>query len=198
MYVSMVLKTEQAYRVGRDALTPKQIEILLNSFDRISEKALIELAICCGIRRNDIVGIKLNDINLDIGRLKFHEHKKDRIWEVAIPSPRCVSTLKQHINASRQSIWLFPSPKTTGKYEKSHISDRQAYDILNEALDKVKINRIPFHALRATCVKQCLNAKWSWEAISELTGDLISTLQFHYATPSKGEMDLLAKERPII
>lgn len=191
------MQIAQKYRVGRDALTPRQIEKLLNSFDRISDKALIELAIATGIRRNDIVAIKLADVNLETGRLRFQENKKNRIWEIRIPSQRAISTLRQHINASRQSTWLFPSPKL-GKFEKSHISDRQAYDILNEGLSRCKLQGIPFHALRATCVKQCLNAGWSWEAISELTGDLISTLQYHYATPSQGEMDLLAKEKPIL
>lgn len=195
----MRTKTAQVYKVGRDALTSGQIEILLNSFDKISENALIQLAIACGIRRNDIVNIKKTDLDLERGKIKFIEHKKGRrIWEVSIPSQRCIATLRQHLSASRPSIWLFPSPKKTGKYEKTHLSDRQAYDILNEALDRCKLPRIPFHALRATCVKQCLKAGWSWEAISELTGDLISTLQFHYATPSKGEMDMLAKEKPIL
>ena len=135
---------------------------------------------------------------METGELKFEEHKKNRIWEVKIPSDNCISTLRQHINSSRSSTWLFPSPKTTGRYKNTHIHDRHAYDIFNEALDRCKITRRPFHALRATCVKQCLKNKWSWEAISELTGDLISTLQFHYATPSKGEMAILAKEKQII
>lgn len=193
----MVIKSAHVYKVGRDALTPGQIETLLNSFDKISDKALIELAISTGIRRNDIVGIQKENLNLETGRLRFQEHKKNRLWEVTIPSQRCIATLRQHINASKKSEWLFPSPKE-GRFSKAHISDRQAYDILNEGLDRCKIHRIPFHALRATCVKQCLKAGWSWEAISELTGDLISTLQFHYATPSVGEMNILANEKPII
>lgn len=196
-----MLKQEQSYRSGHDALEIEQIKILLNSFDKISDKALIELAIATGIRRADIVAIQLQDVDLENGRIKFTEHKKNRIWSVVIPSPNCVSTLKQHINASRESSWLFPSPKTTGKFKNAHISDRQAYDILNEAIKRCKfkdVKSIPFHALRATCVKQCLRSGWSWEAISELTGDIITTLQYHYAVPSKGEMDKLAKERPII
>lgn len=197
----MVIKQEQSYRSGYDALEPEQIKTLLNVFDKISDKALIELAIATGIRRADIVAIQLSDVNLETGRIKFTEHKKNRIWNVVIPSPNCIATLRQHITASRDSSWLFPSPKITGKFKNSHMSDRQAYDILNEAIQKCKfkdIKSIPFHALRATCVKQCLRNGWSWEAISELTGDLIGTLQHHYAAPSKGEMDKLAKEKPII
>lgn len=193
-----MVQNSKKYKVGRDALTKDEIVKVLNSCDKISEKALFQLAISCGIRRADIVAIKRADINLETGELKFEEHKKNRIWEVVIPSDNCISTLKQHINSSRNSIWLFPSPKTTGKYKNAHMYDRHVWDIFNETLDKCKISRRPFHALRATCVKQCIQNKWSWEAISELTGDLISTLQYHYATPSKGEMKILAKENQIV
>ena len=186
------------YKVGRDALSPKQVEVLIDAFDRISDKALISLAIACGIRRNDIVQIERNNINLETGHLTFYEHKKSRIWEVYIPSQACIATLNQHINSSRKSKWLFPSPKITGKFKEAHLSDRQAYDIFNEALAKCKLEPRPFHACRATCVKQCLDAGWSWEAIGELTGDRIETLMYHYATPSKGEMAQMAKEKPII
>lgn len=194
----MTIKQEQTYRTGRDALTPKQVSDLMNSFDRISDKALIELAISCGIRRYDIVNIEKSNLNLDTGELSFTEHKKNRIWKVIIPSPGCLATLSMHLHSCRESKWLFPSPKTTGKFKASHLSDRQAYDILKESLAKCKLPSIPFHALRSTCVKQCRKAGWSWEAISELTGDRVDTLMYHYATPSKGEMAQLAKEKPII
>ena len=190
--------SSKKYRVGRDALSKDEIVKVLNSCDRISDKALIQLAISTGIRRADIVAIKRADIDLETGNLKFVKQKKKRIWEVIIPSDACIATLKQHINSSRNSIWLFPSPKTTGKFKNAHLHDRQAWDIFNENLDKCKVKRRPFHALRATCVKQCLENGWSWEAISELTGDLISTLQYHYATPSIGEMKKLAKEKQLI
>ena len=193
----MVRKKEQTYKSGRDALTPTQVKTLMTSFDKVSEKALVELAIACGIRRKDIVAIKKADLDIETGELSFIEHKKNRIWKVIIPSPNCIATLRQHLNACRQSKWLFPSPKM-GRYRNNHISDRQAYDILKEALIRCGLKPIPFHALRSTCVKQCLNATWSWEAISELTGDRIETLMYHYATPSKGEMAQLAKEKPII
>lgn len=185
-------------RIGRWALTKEQVDKLMRSFDRVSDKALIGLAIATGIRRNDIVHIRREDIDFDKGRIKFQEHKKRRIWEVVIPSDEVISLLKQHINTSRKSDWLFPSPKTTGKFMKAHMSDRQAWDTFNEALIRCGISQRPFHALRATCVKQCLANGWSWEAISELTGDLISTLQYHYATPSVGEMQKLAKEKQIL
>ena len=192
-----MVDNSKKYKVGRDSLTEKEIETLLNSFDRISDKALIQLAIACGIRRADIVNIKRADFNFEAGNLKFEEHKKNRIWEVVIPSERCIATLKQHLNSSRNSIWLFPSSKTTGKYKNMHLSDRQAYDVLNEACDRCKISRRPFHALRATCVKSCLKAGWSWEAISELTGDFIfyTTVSLCYTKQgrngnlSKGEAD---------
>jgi len=102
------------YRIGRDALTKEQMDKLMRSFDRLSDKALIGLAIATGMRRNDVVQVRRGDIDFDKGLIKFTEHKKKRIWEVVVPSEEVLSLLKQHINTARKSDWLFPSPKTTG------------------------------------------------------------------------------------
>ena len=40
------------YRIGRDALTKEQMDKLMRSFDKLSDKALIGLAIATGMRRN--------------------------------------------------------------------------------------------------------------------------------------------------
>ena len=66
-------QNKQKYLSGRDALTTEQIEKLMNSFDKISDKALIQLAIACGIRRADIVAISRADLDLENRTLRFRE-----------------------------------------------------------------------------------------------------------------------------
>ena len=63
------------YKTGRDALTYGEVEKLLNSFDSIQEKAIIQLAVSTGLRRVDVVNIKHNNLDLKKGTLTYYEHK---------------------------------------------------------------------------------------------------------------------------
>ena len=188
------LKTH--YKTGRDALTPKQVQDLLSSFDSISEKAIIHLVIACGLRRIDIVSLKRNDFNPETGELVYYEHKKRRTRKIVVPSKDALQSLKMHLTSCKKSEWLFPSPLTTRKDK--HISDRHAYDIFNEHLDKIKVPRRPFHSLRATCIKLCEAAGWKPEETAELVGDTVRVIQEHYQTPSEEQMGEVARNKPIL
>lgn len=186
------------YKTGRDALTPKQVQGLLSSFDSISEKALIHLVIATGLRRIDVVNLIRNDFNPDTGELLYYEHKKQRTRKIIIPSKEAIQSIKMHLTACRKSDWLFPSPLQGKQFKDKHISDRQAYDIFNEHLDKIKVPRRPFHSLRATCIKLCEAAGWKPEETAELVGDTVRVIQEHYQTPSEEQMGELARSKPIL
>ena len=189
-------KTYSPYKTGRDALTEQNVKDLLESFNNIQDKAIIHLAVACGLRRSDIVNVKRNDVNLESGQLTYYEHKKDRTRTVMIPSSAALHTLRLHVNSCKKSKWLFPSP-LNGKTDK-HISDRQIYDIFNEHLDVIKVRRRPFHSLRATCIKMCEAAGWKDFETAELVGDTVRVIQEHYSTPSVQEMQALAKDKQIL
>ena len=184
------------YKTGRDALTSREVEKLLESFDSIQEKAFIQLAISCGLRRNDVVCITKNDFNPSTGELTYFEHKKNRTRKIKIPSTSTIHTLRLHLTSCKKSKWLFPSPKNT-KVD-SHVSDRHIYDVFNEHLDMIKIKRRPFHALRATCIKLCEQAGWKDTETAELTGDTVRVIQEHYKTPSQSQMEELAETKQIL
>jgi len=186
------------YKTGRDALTAEQVQQLLESFTTAWEKALFHLAVSTGLRRIDIANLKRRDFDPVKGTLTYYEKKKKRTRTVVIPSKGAIQSLTIHLNSSRDSEWMFPSPLNGPKYRKAHISDRQIYDLFNEHLDKLGIRRRPFHALRATCVKLCEAAGWKPEQTAELIGDSVRVVQEHYATPSDEQMAEIAKERPII
>lgn len=189
-------KTYTPYKTGRDALTLGEVEKLLESFNNIQDKAIIQLAIATGLRRTDVVNIKRNDINLTSGTLTYYEHKKRRTRTINIPSKSTIHTINMHLNSCKKSKWLFPSPINTK--EDKHISDRQIYDIFNEHLDIIKIKRRPFHSLRATCIKLCELAGWKDRETAELTGDTVRVIQEHYQTPSDSQMELLATDNQIM
>lgn len=184
-------------RSGTLALTEGNIEKLLLSIGNIRDKVLISLAIAIGLRREDIVAIHKKDVDLKNLMITYYEKKKKRTRTVPI-SPALGNLIEMYLHTlNAKNLWLFPSPKK-GKYAKAHMSGRQAYDIFNEALDKMGAKRRPFHALRATCVKLAQKRGWKIEEVMELTGDSYRTIALHYATPSQDEMRKVATEKAIL
>lgn len=184
------------YKTGQFALTSGQVEKLLKSFDSLQDKAMISLAIAIGLRREDLVRVKQKDVNLP--HITYYERKKKRTRTVTIPSDEIVQTLRMHLNTVRKSEWLFPSPKTTGRFKTAHVSSRHAYDVFNEHLDKIGVKRRPVHSLRATCYKMLQTAGWKERQACEMLGDSLRVAQEHYDAPSDEEMSELAKNKQII
>jgi integrase len=190
--------SREEYKSGQHALDGKQIRELLLTFDNIQDKAMIALAVTIGLRREDLVNIERKNYD-PIGKtITYHEKKKKRIRIIRIPSQETVQLLNMHLKTCRNSQWLFPSPKETGIYKNAHISSRHIYDIFNEHLDIAKIERRPFHALRASCYKLAQAKGWSIRKAAELLGDSLHVAEEHYNAPSRREMEEIAEEKPLL
>jgi integrase len=191
-------KKRDRYKTGEKALTPEQVERLLNIVDNLRDEALLTLAICTGIRRDDLVRIRSIDVKLDMvnlseGEVTYFEKKKgDKMRTIAIPS-RCVRVLAKWLRFN-ESRWLFPSE--FGNRE--HLSSRTAYNILQRHLKRAGLPSVPFHALRATAYKLARSKGWSVEEAAALIGDTVEVAQEHYGTPSKEEIKKLSLEKPLI
>ncbi|MCJ7761344.1 site-specific integrase [Candidatus Bathyarchaeota archaeon] len=180
----MRLKSDK-YRSGEKALTKKDYEKLLEVIDNIEDELLIKLAIATGIRREDLVHIRIANISLEDQTLTYHEQKKDRERTISITSD-IVLLIKKFLKtiSKRQLLFSF--------------SGRTAYRHLNTFCVLAGIPERPFHALRATCVKFCQSAGWTPEQVSSLTGDSIRTIEQHYSVPSFDEMREVTSAKPII
>jgi len=187
------MKTEmEKYHSGEKALTIHQVQTLFQHITNLQDLALLKLTIAAGLRRSDIIGVKKADINFSNSTVTFYEHKKSRTRTVPLP-PDCIITLRRwdHVNKSK---WLFPS-----KYEANGcISSRTAYNILRKYTKAAGIPDVPFHALRATCVKLCQKKGWTIEQTAKLIGDRVTTVQKHYSVPSDEELREVAQEKAIL
>ncbi len=195
---AIIQASKERYRTGRDSLTSEQVSRLLASTSTAWEKALLHLAVATGLRRVDIVNLKRRDFDPKTGQLTYYEKKKHRTRTIVIPSADAIQSVIIHLSTCRKSDWLFPSPLLGKNYERAHVSDRQAYDLFNEHLDVCGIRRRPFHSLRATCIKLCEKAGWSYSETAELVGDTVRVIQEHYATPSDEQMASIATKKPIV
>ena len=201
-----MIKTNDRYTTGEDALSSKEWDKLISVVDNLEDEVMLKMTVTKGFRREDIghgtikrkrknktvhitTGIKIENIHMDQDdkKLLYYESKKDRYREVPL-NDTDITLIKKLINSR-------------GKHQHEYLitySGRTAYRKLQEYCDKAGIRRRPFHALRATCIKFCKSAGWSDEQVARLTGDTISVIQEHYATPSTSEMAEVAESKPII
>ena len=182
----------EPYKSGEKALTPHQVYLLFSHITDIQDLALIMLAVDVGLRRTDIVAIKRRDIDLEQNLVTFYENKKKRTRVVPFNNKTALN-LKRWLNINK-SDWLFPARLST---KKGHLSSRSAYNILRKYTTSAKLPNIPFHALRATCVKLHQKALWTPEQTAKLIGDKVSTIQMHYSVPSDQEMQEITKDKAI-
>jgi integrase len=187
-------KREFVLHAGQFALTPDEVSRLLAPIDRLEERALLELALTTGIRREDIVSVPLEGLDLDSRRLKFYEAKKRRTRTVPV-DPKVAITLAQYVRTlPKGERWLFPSPRKGGKHE----TGRFAWTILNRWLERVGLERRPFHSLRATAYKLAKAKGWSVSMAAAILGDTTRIAEAYYGTPTPGELDELMREKPLL
>lgn len=186
---------KERYTSGQDALTDAEVKSLLHAITRLEDDALLRFAIVTGMRREDVVGVKLHDLDLETGIVKFWQSKKRMPWRAWVGDGEAARILALHIEKlPKGTPWLFPSPRNP----KNHLSSRQAYNILQKWLDRAGVKRRPFHALRATCVKLAQKRGLSIEWVMSQTGDTFRTIKEHYDTPSDEEMAQAVRENPIL
>lgn len=186
--------SREVYRTGRDALTEEEAEAVLKATTSYQDEALLRLAMVTGIRREDIISIPLEGVDLRAGEVTYYEAKKKRTRTVHIGG-ETLAFLAKHVDSlPAGSRYLFPGRENGVR----HISGKTAWNILDRALRAAGLKPRPFHALRATCVKLAQKRGWTAEKVAELTGDTVRTIQTHYSTPSADEMAQVAREKPIL
>jgi integrase len=183
----------RAVTSGELALTADEVSLLLAGVKDLRDECLLCLAIETGMRREDLVGVKRQDVDVEGGWVVFYEHKKRRVWRSWFGA-RSAKLIAQYLREAPKSEWLFPSAWKG----KGHLSSRAAYDVLQRWLKAVGLASRPFHALRATMIKLARRRGWTPSDVMLQTGDSYRTIMLHYDTPSRDEMAQLVREKPIL
>jgi integrase/recombinase XerC len=179
------------YKTGRKSLTRDQMNKFLSVITDISHLAMFELALTTGIRRSDIVEIRINDFDFERRKLSFYEHKKRRLKTVFL-SDRVATKLKMVAKTRTKGTYFFQNSRGNS------ISSRTAYNIFQRYLKKAGLDQRPFHSLRATCIKLCQASGWKPEETAELVGDSLKVIQEHYTIPSDDDMKEVIEKKAIL
>lgn len=146
--VDKALRPELILRPKREKLLPnvlskEEVKLILNAHNNIKHKAMLSLIYSCGLRRGELLKLKLNDIDSKrhVVIVRQAKGRKDRILPL---SPKILETLRSYYTEYKPIIWLFEGEQKGEPY-----SEQSLQSVLKQALNKIKINKpVTLHWLR--------------------------------------------------
>jgi len=159
-------------------LSIPEIKLLLKTPELLKHRLIIAMLYGCGLRRFELLNIKLQDIDLDRKMLHVKQGKgcKDRY----VPLGNHLSRgLKTYIDAQHPYIWVFNGKDDTGQLQK--FSETGVQWIVRQAARKAGIKKhVTAHVLRHTYATHLLEMGLDIMTLKDLLGHaaIQSTLQY--------------------
>jgi integrase/recombinase XerD len=170
-----MIETEAVHRPKRSHVLPnvlskEEIKLILNAHYNIKHKTMLSLIYSCGLRRGELLNLKLSDIDSKRGLIIVRQAKgkKDRITPL---SNKMLLLLRDYFTACKPKIWLFEGQNGNEKYD-----ERSLTSVLKQALQKSKINKpVTLHWLRHSYATHLLENGTDLRYIQEILGHSRST-----------------------
>ena len=165
-----VMETEKVHRPRTEKLLPnvlskEEIKLILNAHGNIKHKAMLSLIYSCGLRRSELLNLKLNDIDSKRGLviIRYAKGKKDRIVPL---SEKILELLRDYYIAYKPKQWLFEGQETGSPY-----SENSLVNVLKQALEKSNIQKpVTLHWLRHSYATHLLENGTDLRYIQEILG----------------------------
>ena len=100
------LKPPKVEKKAPDILTVAEMELLLkqpskNNPKGVRDRAMLELLYATGIRVSELIGLKLDDVNMQVGYITCHESGKERIIPFGNVAKKA---LRSYLNGPRETL----------------------------------------------------------------------------------------------
>lgn len=159
------LVIEKIYRPKRENLLPnvlskEEVKEILSA-----HRAMLSLIYSCGLRRSELLNLKLGDIDSkrNIVIIRQAKNNKDRIVPL---SAKILLMLRDYCASYKPRTWLFEGQNFGEMY-----SEKSLQSILKQALAKVKITKpVTLHWLRHSYATHLLESGTDLRYIQELLG----------------------------
>ena len=169
-------------------LSEREVKLLIKTPRLLKHRLVIAMLYGCGLRRFELLNVKLQDIDFDRKVLHVREGKgrKDRYVPLGHHLAR---GLKTYIRAEHPYIWLFNGKDNTGQLQR--FSETGVQWIIKEAAKSSGIKKhVTSHVLRHTYATHLLEMGLDIMTLKELLGhsDITTTMMYlHIAQLDKGK-----------
>lgn len=165
-----LIELESIHRPKRSHVLPnvlskEEIKLILNAHQNIKHKAMLSLIYSCGLRRSELLNLKIGDIDSKRGLIIVRQAKgkKDRVTPL---SNKILVMLRDYFTACKPKLWLFEGQSGKGQYD-----ERSLASVLKQALEKAKINKpVTLHWLRHSYATHLLENGTDLRYIQEILG----------------------------
>ena len=145
-------------------LSKEEVQKIINATNNLKHKALLSLTYACGMRRGEVINLKIKDLDgkRKLIRIEQAKGKKDRY----VPfGSKLRELLTQYYKIYKPKLYLFE-----GQYEQQY-GESSAAQILKHAVKKVGIKKeVTLHTLRHSFATHLLEAGTDIRYIQELLG----------------------------
>ena len=167
-------------------LSVEEVARLLDAAPGLKYKAALSVAYGAGLRANEVVSLKVSDIDSKrmIIRVEQGKGRKDRY---VMLSPQLLDLLRTWWKAARPQGWLFP-----GRDPAQPLTTRQLNRVCHAAAQMAEVNkRVSLHTLRHSFATHLLEQRVDVRVIQVLLGHAkleTTTLYTHVATKTISEV----------
>jgi integrase/recombinase XerD len=147
-----------------NVLSKEEVKQILESINNIKHKSMLSLIYACGLRRSELLNLKINqlDSKRNLLLIKQSKGKKDRIIPL---SDKILKMLREYYKVHKPKEFLFEG-QSGGMYSEKSLSS-----VLQRALENTKINKpVSLHWLRHSFATHLLEAGTDLRYIQELLG----------------------------
>ena len=148
-----------------NVLSKEEVKLILHAHVNIKHKTMLSLIYSCGLRRSELLNLKLKDINSNrnIVIIKQSKGKKDRIVPLSL---KILQLLRVYYTMYKPKNWLFEGQNGLEPYDESSLAN-----VLKQAVQKAKLTKpITLHWLRHSYATHLLEAGTDLRYIQELLG----------------------------
>ena len=164
MDIEMIERPRREKRLPH-VLSKDEVKLIIECLNNIKHRAMLSMIYACGLRRSELLHIKLTDIDSKRGVVVIRQSKgkKDRIVPIG---EKLLELLRTYYKTNRTKVYLFEGQNPGEPY-----SERSLQLVLKAAVDKVNIKKpVTLHWLRHSYATHLLESGTDLRYIQELLG----------------------------
>ncbi|MCL4483425.1 MAG: site-specific integrase [Bacteroidetes bacterium] len=148
-----------------NVLSKEEVAAILQAPTNIKHRAMLSLIYACGLRRSELLNLKLQDVDSKRGLLIIRQAKgnKDRIAPI---SHKVIEMLRDYYKCYKPRKWLFEGQNTNEQYSEASLAK-----VLKMSCKKALITKpVTLHWLRHSYATHLLESGTDLRYIQELLG----------------------------